>query len=135
MLETIKCKVVDELRDRIGQSYYLCDLGMVLSEDENANGSWYCSTFQAKEEVINNFDFCGSFVEFYHSNIGDLLNPFEDVKVFHCKMMIFAVENAFCYALNKTEYSDLWNDEFEITEEFVNEIESAIEDIIESDIF
>ena len=135
MLESIKNKVVEELNDRIGQTYYLCDLGMILSEDENANGSWYCSTFKAKEEVKNNFEFCGSFVEFYHSNIGDLLNPFDDVETFHCKMMTFAIENAFQYALNKTEYSDLWDDEFEITEEFVNEIEKAIEDITESDIF
>lgn len=135
MLEAIKGKVIDELNERIGETVYLCDLGMELSESENANGSWYCSTFKAKEEVKNNFEFCGCFVDFYQSEFGEILNPFDDVEKFHCIMMIFAVEGAFSYALNKTEYSELWNDEFEITEEFVKEIEKAIEDIKEDDIF
>ena len=135
MLENIKEKVIDELRERIGQTHYLCDLGMELSESENADGSWYCSTFEAEEEVKANFDICKSFVDWYNSNIGGLLNPFDDVEKFHCMMMIFAVEGAFSYALNKTEYSELWNEEFEITEEFVNEIEVKIESIKESDIF
>ena len=135
MLESIKGKVIDELNERIGQTTYLCDLGMELSDYENANGSWYCSRYEAEEEVKANFDTCKSFVDWYNSNIGGLLNPFDDVEKFHCTMMIFAVENAFSYALNKTEYSELWNDEFEITEEFVNAIEEAIEDIKEDDIF
>ena len=33
MLENIKEKVIDELRERIGQTHYLCDLGMTLSEE------------------------------------------------------------------------------------------------------
>ena len=135
MLETIKGKVIDELNERIGQTVLLCDLGMELSDYENANGSWYCSRYEAEEEVKANFDICKSFVDWYNSNIGGLLNPFDDVEKFHCTMMIFAVENAFSYALNKTEYSELWNEEFEITEEFVNEIEVKIESIKESDIF
>ena len=135
MLETIKGKVIDELNERIGQTHYLCDLCMELSDYENATGSWYCSRYEAEEEVKANFDVCKSFVDWYNSNIGGLLNPFDDVEKFHCTMMIFAVENAFSYALNKTEYSELWNDEFEITEEFVNAIEEAIEDIKEDDIF
>ena len=135
MLETIKGKVVDELNERIGQNVYLCDLGMKLSESEIANGSWYCSSYEAEEDVKNNFDFCGEFVDWYKDNFGEVLNPFDDVEIFHCTMMIFAVENAFSYALNKTKYSDLWNGKFEITEEFVNEIEEAIKDIKEDDIF
>ena len=87
------------------------------------------------EEVKNNFEFCGNFVDWYKSNIGEILNPFDDVEKFHCIMMIFAVEGAYSYALNKTKYSDLWNEEVEITEEFVNEIEEAIEDTKEDDIF
>ena len=135
MLETIKGKVIDELNERIGETVYLCDLGMELSETENASGSWYCSTFKAKEEVKNNFEFCGSFIDWYNRYIGGLLNPFDDVEKFHCTMMIFAVENAYNYALSKTKYSDLWNEEVEITEEFVKEIEEIIESITKEDIF
>lgn len=137
MLENIKEKVIDELRERMGQTHYLCDLGMTLTESENADGSWYCSSYKAKEDIVDNFDFCGAFYEWHKDNFGKAIscNPFEDTELFHCMMMIFAVEGAFNYALNKTEYSELWNDEFEITEEFVNAIEEAIEDIKEDDIF
>lgn len=135
MLETIKGKVIDELKERIGQTVYLCDLGMTLSESENANGSWYCSRYKAEEEVKNNFNFCGEFVDWYKDNFGETLNPFNDVELFHCTMMFFAVEGAFSCALNKTEYSELWDEKFEITKEFVDEIEKAIEDIEEDDIF
>ena len=137
MLENIKGKVIDELNERIGQTHYLCDLGMTLSESENADGSWYYSSYKAKEDIVDNFDFCGAFYQWHKDNFGEAIsyNPFEDTELFHCTMMIFAVENAFSYALNKTEYSELWNDEFEITKEFVNAIEEAIEDIKEDDIF
>ena len=135
MLETIKGKVIDELNERIGQTVMLCDLGMELSESENANGSWYCSRYEAEEDVKANFDTCKSFVDWYNLNIGGLLNPFNDVEKFHCIMMIFAVEGAFSSALNNTEYSDLWNEEVEITEEFVKAIETALNDVTMEDIF
>ena len=128
-------KVIDELNERIGQTVYLCDLGMELSEYENANGSWYCSRYEAEEEVKNNFEFCGSFIEWYKDNFGEVLNPFNDVELFHCTMMFFAVEGAFSCALNKTEYSDLWNEKVEITEEFVDEIETALNDVTMENIF
>ena len=51
MLENIKEKVIDELREEIGQTHYLCDLGMTLTESENADGSWYCSSYKAKEDI------------------------------------------------------------------------------------
>lgn len=135
MLETIKGKVIDELNERIGQTVYLCDLGMELSESENANGSWYYSRYKAEEEIKANFDICGKFVEWHKMNFGETLNPFDDVEKFHCIMMIFAVEGAFSSALNKTEYIDLWNEETEITEEFVKAIETALNDVEMDDIF
>lgn len=137
MLEAIKGKVIDELNERIGDTVYLCDLGMELSESENADGSWYCSNYKAKEDIVDNFDFCGAFYEWHKDNFDEVIsyNPFEETELFHCSMMIFAVSNAYDYALNKTKYSDLWNEEVEITEEFVKEIEKAIEDIKEDDIF
>ena len=135
MLEIIKEKVIDELNERIGQTVYLCDLGMELSESENVNGSWYCSRYKAEEEVKANFDTCGKFVEWHKMNFGETLNPFDDVEKFHCIMMVFAVEGAFSSALNNTEYSDLWNEKVEITEEFAKAIETALNDVEMEDIF
>lgn len=135
MLEKIKGKVIDELNERIGQTIYVCDLGMELSDNENADGSWYCSRYKAEEDIKSNFELCKSFVNWYSSNIGGLLNPFDDLEKFHCTMMIFAVENAYCDAINKTKYMDLWNEETEITEDFVKAIETALIRITLDDIF
>ena len=135
MLETIKGKVIDELNERIGSEFYLCELGMDLSTYENANGSWYCSSFKAQEEIKNNFDFCDKFIEWHKITFGELLNPFKNIEEFHCILMIFAVDNIFSLALNKTEYINSWQEDFIITEEFVKAIEMALNDITMDDIF
>lgn len=141
IVENIKEFIVEQLEGREGNEYYLCDIGMTLSESENADGSWYCSAYQAKREIIDNWDFCGSFYEYYKDNFGDtngLQNPFENEEGFHCAMMIFAVNNAFNYAVdNSQNYCDYekWNEEIEITEEFILEIKEALKNLEESDIF
>lgn len=141
IVEEIKEFIVNKLGDYEGSEYYLCDLGMTLSDGENADGSWYCSTYQAKQEVIENWDLCGEFYNYYKDNFGDtegLENPFDDVEKFHCQMMIFAVSNSFCWAVSQIEnYSshDIWNDKIEITEDFIVEIEKALVNLSESDIF
>lgn len=141
IVEEIREFIIDRLEEREGNEYYLCDIGMTLTESENADGSWYYSTYEAKQEVIENWDLCGEFYEYYKNNFGDtegLQNPFDDVEKFHCQMMIFAVENSFNYAVNHSKnYSDYetWNEQIEITEDFINEIKEALENLTESDIF
>ena len=88
---------------------------------EDLEGIYHLPKYNWKSIILNRY--------------GTKISSLDDVEKFHCTMMIFAVENAFSYALNKTEYSELWNDEFEITEEFANAIEEAIEDIKEDDIY
>lgn len=141
IVKNIQDFILNQLKEQEGNEYYLCDIGMTLSESENADGSWYCSTYEAKQEVVENWDFCGMFYEYYESNFGStdgLKNPFDNVESFHCSMMIFAVEGAFNYAVNNSEnYSDYetWNKKVEITEEFILEIKEALENLSESDIF
>lgn len=136
IVEEIKGFIIDKLEDMEGSEYYLCDIGMELSESENCNGSWYCSSFEVKQAIKENWNLCGDFFEYYKSEFGmSSENPFENPELFHCQMMIFAVSNSFNYALNKTDFSDMWNEKIEITEEFVNEIKKTLEDLIESDIF
>lgn len=139
MVEEIKSFIVEKLNDLKGNTFCLCDIGMMLSESENADGTWTYSSAQAETEIIDNWDFCGAFYEYYKANFGTAPeNPFENPERFHCLMMIEAVRGAFDYAVNNTEnYSsyDAWNDDTEITDEFIEEIEIALEDLDESDIF
>lgn len=139
MVEEIKSFIIDKLNDLEGNIFYLCDIERILSESENVDGTWTYSAAQAEKEIIDNWDFCGSFYEYYKANFGTTPeNPFENPEKFHCQMMIEAVIGAFNYAVNNTEnYSsyDVWYDETEITEEFIEEIETALGYLDESDIF
>lgn len=47
------CKNValEKLDEYVGSNTYLCDLDYMLTERENANGSWYCSTYKAEKDV------------------------------------------------------------------------------------
>jgi len=136
IVEEIKEFIIDRLEDMEGSKHYLCDIGMELSDSKNCDGSWYCSSFEAKQAIKENWDLCGKFSEYYKSDFGiSPENPFESSELFHCQMMIFAVNNSFQYALNETDFSDMWNDKIEITEEFTNEIKEALENLTESDIF
>ena len=126
MLENIKSFILERLKEFEGNEFEICDLGSKLSESENCNGSWYCSRYKAEQEIKDNWDFCKSFFEYYESNFDQELNPF-DSENFHCLMMIFAVGNAFDYAISNIEID---NDErIEIDEEFISKIETGLQNL------
>lgn len=139
IVEEIKEFIIDKLEDRIGNKEYLCDIGMSLSECQNCDGTWTYSTQEAIDQIIENWDFCGDFYNYFKDSFGYAPeNPFENPENFHCCMMIEAVSGAFNYAVNHSEnYSDYetWNEQIEITEDFINEIKEALENLTESDIF
>lgn len=135
MLENIKNFIIERLNEFKGKETYLCDLDMELSERENHNGSWYCSTYKAEQEIKENWDFCKSFFEYYRIEFGACLNPF-NTENFHCIMMICAVKNAFNFAVgNNEELVSLLDDEIEINDEFISKIEIGLQNLELDDIF
>ena len=130
MLEEIKKDIIERLNGRIGQKHYLCDLGMILTESENANGSWYCSEYKAEQEIKKNFELCGDFVKWHKDIFGDefTYNPFLETEKFHCSTMIFAYENVFNQAVSDHKK---WNEKIEITEKFIEYIKEHLKDVNE----
>ena len=88
--------IEDTLPDYQGQELEACDQGMTLTEGENANGSWYCSTYKAQEDLKIWFDDIGDFIEEYVNKFGTRpqYDAFVDAESFHCLMMIMGVEKA-----------------------------------------
>ena len=86
--------IEDTLPDYQGQELEACELGMTLTEGENANGSWYCSTYKAQEDLKAWFDDVGEFIEEYTNEFGEKpkWDAFIDAENFHCLMMIVGVE-------------------------------------------
>lgn len=139
IVNEIKEFILQELDERLGTEHYLCDIGTILSESQNSDGTWTYSTQGAIHEITDNWDFCGNFYEYYRDNFGGVPeNPFENPEKFHCQMMIEAVNGAFGFAVNNSEsYSDYetWNEQIEITEKFIDEIKESLNKLTESDIF
>ena len=128
MLEEIKKDIIERLNERIGQEHYLCELGMILTENENANGSWYCSEYKAEQEIKKNFELCGDFVKWHKDNFGDefTYNPFLETENFHCCMMICAYENVFNQAVSDHKK---WNEEIEINDKFIEYVADHLKSV------
>lgn len=125
-LENVKSDILYRLEQMEGETEYLCDIGFKLTETENCNGSWYCSSYKATEEVKSNFDIFGKAAEYMRDNWCDTTNPFLETELFHVKAMICIYENTFNAAVSSF---DEWNDEIEINEEFVQRVKEAFEDV------
>ena len=141
-IKVLKEEIIERLNDRINQECYPGDIGFLLTDTENADGSWYCSEYSAKEDLKKYFDEFLSYQGWYHTEFGepDWFEAEPDdyhhsVESVHCRFMILSIEIAFNIALSKTDYySD--EDKITITEDFINDIKTALSEISDiNDIF
>lgn len=140
-VDLVKQEVKDRIRNYIGTYHYPCDYGFLLTESENCNGSWFCSRYEAREFIKKFFEDFEEYQGWYHCNFGEPewfeAEPDDyhhDVESVQCRMMIEAVEQCFNAAFNKAfndDEEDIWNTKIEITEEFCNKIENALEEVDE----
>jgi hypothetical protein len=142
--DLVKQEVKERLPNWIGQLRYPCDLGNYLTENENSNGSWFCSRHEAREFIKNFFEDFEEYQSWYRCNFGEP-EWFEsepddyhhDVENVQCRMMIFAVEQCFGQAFNiafendKNVSRNLWNEKVEITQDFCDKIIKALEEVEE----
>lgn len=137
--DLIKQEVKERIRNYIGQEHYACDFGFLLTEYENCNGSWFCSRYEAKEFIKSFFEDFEDYQSWFRCNFGEP-EWFEsepddyhhDVENVQCRMMINAVDQCFGQAFNiafKNDEDDIWNSKIEITEEFCDKIEKALEEV------
>ena len=130
--EDIKEDIISRLEDMTEQEQYLCDIGFFLTEYENTNGSWYCSTYKAKEEMQENWEEFGAIAEYMHDNWGCNTNPLLESEKFHCQAMICLYEQVFNYAVCDF---DEWNEEITIDADFVERVKDALENVSFNDCF
>ncbi|GHV47058.1 hypothetical protein FACS189499_03820 [Clostridia bacterium] len=83
------------------------DVANRLTEDENVNGSWYCSTYKAREEVLNNLDFFDIVAEYAHErgfteggkptlNLLDIEHDHVLYRIIGNEMLFAGLYDAFC---------------------------------------
>ena len=130
LLKSIIEDIPDRLNDYIELKRDKSDIAYLLTESENANGSWYCSEYRAKEDIGKYWNEVTEFVQWHRDYMGDLpqWDVFLDTENFHCMFMIYAYEQVFyqaCYNAGLDE------DEYEIDQSFIDKIKEGLEDVTE----
>jgi hypothetical protein len=128
----IKLDMIDRLGDMEGREICLCDIGFELTYSVNTTGSWYCSTFKARQEIGEHWQEFGLIAEYMRDNWEDTTNPLLDSELFHVRAMICLYERLFDHAVRNR---DDWNDEITIDSDFIESVKSEMPDIVFDDLF
>ena len=133
-VEMIKSGVIERIKDYEGQEKDLSELGFDLTEYENVNGSWYCNTWKAEQDLSWFFSAFTKYQEWWMFNYGEPLDMtnsdgyFESERI-HCCMMIDAYRNVFERSLQTLDDYD-YDQTIEIDEKFIEAMTKAINDTI-----
>ncbi|RMD68425.1 MAG: hypothetical protein D6822_07030 [Cyanobacteria bacterium J149] len=121
--------IKETLPEFIGQSEYVADLGYKLTENENMTGSWYCSAYDATQDLnewMTDND-AEEVVNYYRQNFGMIpSDPIGEPEKYHLILVIAGVE----YFFNQSDtVQELWNDEVLITKKLVQKIIKELENL------
>lgn len=110
------------LNDLVGYEVDVSELWVQLTESENANGSWYCSRYQAEQD-LDSFgrDTVAQFIEEYEIEYGQKpeYDAYAQPELFHCLMMIMGINNM----LNQSSFiGDHWDENIILTQKHVDTI-------------
>ena len=123
--EEIKEDIIVRLEENKGREEYVCDMGYMLTEYENCNGSWYCSAPAARDEIGEHLEEFGAIAEYMKYSLGIETNPLLESETFHCQALITVYETTFAYAAGDIDYDG----QTEITAEFIEAIREKLKTI------
>lgn len=122
------CKdfIIDNLPDYLGINVYGCDLGYIITEGINADGSCTYSTYEAKEYLKFWWDEAADYFQYEKDNFGENLhNPFENPEAYMVCMVIEGVNSL----LSKSKFiENNWNNNIKLTEKNIDRIIREIKD-------
>ena len=123
--EYCKEHLLERLDEYVGTTHYACDLGFILTECENVDGTLTYSHYEAKEYLRLWWDECADYWEYEKFNFGENThNPFERPEAYMVCMVIEGVRSILsqCAIID-----DNWNEEVELTEEFCAQLRSELD--------
>lgn len=126
-------EMIDKLAEFKGVKSCPSDLAYMLFEEDNCNGSYTFSTFEAKQWCIEYFDELGEVVEDYYNEFGvyPSYNVFLFPERFQVEVIIFLASNLVWLSEYVTERID--NDaEFILTDEVIETIAKELQEAMEA---
>ena len=110
-----------------GNTHYACDLGLILTEEMNCNGSFTYSRELAKDYIKEWWDYASDYWDYEKFNFGEHQhNPFDDPEGYIVCMVIEGVSGL----LAKCDFIDEnWNEEIELTEENIAILKEQVDEL------
>lgn len=125
LYEEVKQYLIDEIEGYEGQMVYGADLASLLTEGPNMNGTVEFSTYATIEKIKENWDEYGSVYEYIKDNWGEGINVFEEPE----KLDVITYYVIAGEILGKVPLiEEHWNDEFELTEEVIQQITQELKE-------
>lgn len=123
--EFIDSYIEDQLHNYAGSKVYMCDLGMLLTEEINFNRNYKNFSWQqAVDFAVEYIDDAADVFEYYKTELGMSPNFFENPNEYVVFMIIYGVENRLC---ESNTVDNQWNEEVELTEDIVKQILSDLD--------
>ena len=127
--KTIKDFLIDKLEEFKGQNenVYIGDLGNLLTEGINMDGSIHYSTYKSKEFIKENFEEFRELLEYLKISLDMELNPFNEPE----KAEVIAYNEGVEYLLNQLktieELEERENGKITLTDELIDKIIEELE--------
>lgn len=123
------CKefIKEQLDKYEGETHYSCDLGLILTETINADGTFTYSRELAKDYLKEWWDDASDYWDYEKFCFGENLhNPFDNPEAFITAMVIEGSRGL----LEKCEYVESrWNEDIELTEDAIASIKEQIDEL------
>ena len=118
--------LMDKLDDYVGETMYVQDLAYKLLEEENVNGSYFCSTYKSTLWIKQHFEDLGDIVEEYEDTFGEPpANPFNAPEIFMVQIML----NVADYIMNDTKFiSNFEEEQIELTQEVIDTLKAELKE-------
>lgn len=126
-IDYCKNHIAEKIYDFVGSKHYGADFSFALTQEENTNGTLTFNRVAAIEYLNEWWCDCADYWNYEKDNFGEHYhNPFDEPEAYMVCMVITGCESL----LGQTEaLQEVWNDEFELTQELADKILEQVNDI------
>lgn len=132
-IEYCKDYIAEHLGGYEGQRVYTSDLGWIVTEGPNADGTLTYSRELAKDYLREWWYEASDYFQYEKDNFGTPQNPFENPEAYMVCMVIEGCRSLIDNALNTLDVD--WNDEIELTADLIEKIKGAVEEFNDERLF
>lgn len=135
MKEYIKNYIKENLENLENTTHYICDLAGDLYESDNINGSITCNRAEALEFIKEHEEEYRNVIKYWAFHDGAEFSTdvalafFDNPEKAHCLLVFCYVDAVLNLYLSKR---DDWNEQKEITREFIDEILANLDEMIDA---